>query len=200
MTSVDGDIWRATCHLRSASGEDIYNVFHFKHDGISENEGSLAVSVLTVLDNLYDDIEPAIPSDVSFVDIDLANVTQGLVYPSHPWPVQTNGGGTGDTMPEQLCGNLYAGTAFPHTIGRKFFGPFIESNNTDGVWASGLLAALADAAVHYLADVVLASGGVLHPGVAKYVNGVVTRFAPLLSAAVSSGIFTQRRRRRGVGA
>jgi hypothetical protein len=149
---------------------------------------------------MYDKIEPNIPSDVTFDTIDFANVTQELVYASVGWPTQTVGGGTGDTMPETNSFMVWGSTNKPHTLGRKFLGPFIESTNTDGTWSSGLATMVIDWAAAYISSVTLLGAIIAKPVVAHYVAGLVTRVTDLLAAHFTSIVKTQRRRRRGVGA
>lgn len=196
----DGDVIRAVARLVTATGEDIENVFFYKCQfNYSVAEAICTSAVAARVDEMYDFIEPAIPSDVTFADIDIQNLTQGLVYAALPWPVQTSGGGTGDTMPEQVCGLVVGRTNQSHVVGRKFLGPFIEANNTDGTWQSGLVAALGSFAADYISAIALGSSGGLIPGAARIVNGVVTAFNFFLTQYTSNGVYTQRRRRRGVG-
>lgn len=197
---VNGDIIKVTARLRSATGEDIENVYHYLCDFTTSvlDENVIAV-ILSTIDVMYDKFQPEIPSDVTFVDIDITNVTQDLVYAARSWPVQTVGGGTGDTMPEQACALVVGRTNKPKVVGRKFLGPIYAAANQDGAWHSTLLGMLADYIVQYLAIQVLSSGNQIIPVVAKYIAGVYQSYTELTEAYTSSGIYTQRRRRRGVG-
>lgn len=201
MTVSNGDVVRVTARLRTAQGEDILNVFHYKADTLTDFPLETVIEkIAETLDDMYSSIQPAIPSDVSFIDIDGQNVSTGEVGPSVPWPARTVGGGTGDTMPEQLAGLCVGHTAMPHVVARKFLGPFIEADNADGTWASGLVAALADFATAWLTKPSISIGNEFIPGVARYVlGGLIDRFVPIGSTSSSNQIYTQRRRRRGVG-
>ncbi len=196
----DGDVIRVVARLSTATGEDIQNVFWYKCQfNYSVNDTTCIANLCTRIDLMYDDIQPAIPSDVTFVDIDIQNLTQHVVYAAQSWPNQTAGGGTGDTMPEQVCGLVVGRTNASHVVGRKFLGPFIESNNVDGTWQSGLVAALGTFAGNYINALSMSGAGALIPGVARVVNNVVIAFNYFLSQYTSNGVYTQRRRRRGVG-
>lgn len=195
----DGDIIRASCRLQSATGEDIVNVFHWKCFLTSPETDTYGISqTLYALDEMYDEIQPSIPSDVQFVDIDIANLTKGTVYAARDWPSLTAGGGTGDTMPEQVCGLVVGRTNVSHAIGRKFLGPFIEAANSDGTWYSTLLTMLQAFAGLYDNGIALTTG-TMYPGVPRIVGTIITAFNVFLSTYTSNQIYTQRRRRRGVG-
>lgn len=197
----NGDVIKFVTRLRSASGEDIQNVFHYKLDLDQPVTDTVVIpTFLDRLDLMYDKIQPDIPGDVTFVDIDVENITQDIVYGAQAWPNQTTGGGTGDTMPEQLCGLVVGRTNSPHAVGRKFLGPFIEAANLDGVWYSTLLGFLTDFAALYDTPIDLGASKVAVPGIPKWINQVLTAFNFFYETYTSNGIYTQRRRRRGVGA
>lgn len=195
----ENDVIRAACRLRDGYGSDIMNVFHFRYSGSATDSAEVGPILRTALDNMYDNIQPAIPSDTSFIDIDLSNASSGLIEAAQPWPVQTVGGGTGDQMPSKDTALVVGRTNFPKSVSRKFLGPFIEADNSDGVWASGLLTALEAFLVDYLADVAITTIGNLTPGVGRYLAGVLTGFTPINGGYTSNGIYSQRRRRPGVG-
>lgn len=197
---VDGDVIRVSSKLTTATGEDIVNVFHFRYVGDPLPEGSCQIIIAFAIDGMFTNIQPEIPSDVAFTNIDMANVTQGLVYGPVPWPVLTTGGGTGDTMPEQCCALVLGSTNQPHTIGRKFLGPFIEAANADGTWYGTLLGMLSDFADDYADDIVAGVGSYLVPVLVSYLLGAPVRVTDILGTSTSNQIYTQRRRRRGVGA
>lgn len=195
-----GDVIRAACRLRDGYGSDIMNVYHFVYTGSATDSAEVGTPLRQALDDMYDHIQPAIPSDTSFIDIDLSNASSGLIEASQPWPVQTVGGGTGDQMPSKDTALCVGRTNFPHVTARKFLGPFIEADNSDGVWASGLVSALTDFLADYLADIAVTTVGNLSPAVGRYVAGVLTGHTPINGGYTSNGIYSQRRRRPGVGA
>lgn len=195
----DGDVVRVTCRLTDGYGSNIINTYHFMYAGSTTDSGAAGTDIRQYMDDMYDEIQPAIPSDTSFVDIDLANVSQGYVEAAQAWPVQTAGGGTGDQMPSKDTALLVGRTNFPKQCGRKFLGPFIEADNSDGVWASGLLTALQAFLAMYLDNIGHSLIGTFSPGVAKYVNGIYNSFKLINGGYTSNGIYSQRRRRPGVG-
>lgn len=197
----DGDVVRTRTRLRSASGEDIVNVFHHVMSLASPQTDATVIPVInSFMNSMYGYIQPGIPSDVSFVDIDVQNVTTGDVYPAYPWPSLTVGGGTGDTMPEQCCALVVGRTGRTKTIARKFLGPFIEAANNDGAWYGTLLTQLGSFLDNYTANINISAGNLLIPIAARYLLGVIDSYAQIKSGYTSTGIYTQRRRRRGVGA
>lgn len=198
-TVVDGDIIKAVACLVTATGEHIQNVFHYRYVGDDIPDFDLNPILLGYIDAMYANIEPAVPSDVSFQYIDITNVTQQVFYGPASWPTLDFGGGTGATMPEQNCALVTGGTARSKTLGKKFLGPFIATNNSDGTWISGLVTALAAFAVDYLADLTVSTLGTLEPVLVHYVNNVMTYVTDIISSSTGNGVYTQRRRRRGVG-
>lgn len=195
----EGDIIRVTAKMVDSTTGDIQNVYHFKYGGSDVAEESAIGNILAIIDDMYDDIQPAMPADMIFHSIDVANVTQSIVYAARNWPTQVNGGGTGDTMPEQNCALVVGRTDYPKTVARKFLGPFIEADNADGSWASGLFSALGDFMTKYLTTTVFGSNSTLAPVAVHYVNNAVTRVSEILSGYCTNYVYTQRRRRRGVG-
>lgn len=200
MTVSNGDIVRAAARLRTASGDDIVNVFTYKYDGGGMALDSFADFISVGIDELYQNIQPSIPSDVSFVDIDVMDLTTGEVTGAKPWPTLTVGGGTGDTAPQQCCGLVLGTTAASHTMARKFLGPFIKSGLGDGVWGSTVAAQLADFTAAFILPVAIGLLGEATPVVAQIVNNAVTRVTDILGTFSNNGVYTQRRRKPGVGA
>jgi hypothetical protein len=196
---TDGDVIRAACRLRDGYGSDILNVYHFMYAGATTNSTVLGPFLINALDLMYDHIQPAIPSDTTFVDIDLSNATTGEVEAARAWQYQTAGGGTGAQMPSKDTALVVGRTNRSKVVGRKFLGPFISDTNVDGVWSSGFLTSLGDFLTDYLADVIVGAVGSLSPGVARYIAGVFNRFTLIDTGYCTNGIYSQRRRRPGVG-
>lgn len=198
---MPGDLLRVSCRLRAASGDDIVNVYHFFclfEESVIEE--TVLTAITAYMDDLYGYIQPSIPSDVSFVDIDIQNISNEEVFPARDWDSLTVGGGTGDTMPEQCCGLVVGRTNASHVVGRKFLGPFIEAANLDGQWYSTLVTMLSDFLDKYLTELYIEAGSYLVPVVVKYLLGAPVSSEALTEGYTSGGIYTQRRRRRGVGA
>lgn len=200
MSIANGDVLRVACRLRARGGQDIVNVYHYEYDGTGAPDSSILASLVDHMDDMYTPLQPGLPSTTSFIDIDVANVTQGTVFPAMAWPTLTVGGASADELPEQVCGVVIGRTDLPKVVGRKFFGPLTETATNHGAFTSSMLSTLALVSAEYLADVVVQVGCYLFPGVARYASGgLVNRFVRILESAVSSGVFTQRRRRAGQG-
>lgn len=200
MTTVNQDIIRAAARLRTATGDDIVNVFTFRYEGTDIALDALAGYIAAGLDSMYANIQPEIPSDVSFVDIDVQNLSTLEVTGAVPWPNLTAGGGTGDSAPQQCAGLILGETTFSHTMARKFLGPFIKTGLGDAVWGSTLAGMLADFAVDFLNPIAVGVLGEVAPVVVTFVDGAVHRVADIISTFTNNAVYTQRRRRPGVGA
>lgn len=197
---ANNDTIRAACRLRDGNGSDIVNVFHFRYTGSATDSAEVGPPLREALDDMYANIQPAIPSDTSFIDIKLTNASSNSVEAAQPWPTRTVGGGTGAQVPSMNCALVVGRTNSAHKIGRKFLGPFIHTNNDDGKWASGLLTALSDFLAAYLADIAITTVGSLSPTIARYVEGLFIGDTFINGGYTSNNVYTQRRRRPGVGA
>src|SRR4030042_832582 len=98
----DGDIIRATAKL-DYGGDDIQNVFHYRYDGPDVNDSTAIQALTQAIDDIYDNLEPAMNTGLAFVTIDITNATPGLVYPDEAWPDQPTGGDADPVMPNQGC-------------------------------------------------------------------------------------------------
>lgn len=202
MSDVENqNVMRAVTRLRTANGDDIMNTWHWVFNGSAADSGVVLAAITAKLDALYDIIQPGIPNDVSFVDIDIANATKREVFAAQDWPALTVGGATGDTMPEHCCALVLGRTNVPKVSGRKFLGPFGEASNVDGAWENGLLLSLGQLAADWMENIVIDGGRTLAPVVARYIGGgALSGFTHLITAVVDNRIAVQRRRKRGVGA
>jgi len=196
----DGDIVKAVCSMHVSTGDDVQNVFHWRYVGPSASDALVNDALLEYVDDMYGLIQAGMPADMTFWSIDITNVTQEIFYGAYDWPGQISGGGSGDTMPEQNCALVTASTIRSKTLGKKFLGPFIESNNADGVWAGGMVGSLASFAAAWLTDIAVDVAGALQPVVVHYVANQIVYYTDLLASHVTNAVYTQRRRRRGVGA
>jgi hypothetical protein len=195
------DIVRTVVKIIGQAGDVYENVYHHQYTGPGSSIIATAFSIGAWVSDLYNIIQPNIPGDVTISSFDVTNVTQKQVYAEEDIPDIGAGGGTGDTMPEQCCALVLGRTARPKTVGRKFLGPFIESQNADGNWGSDVFNTLDNFAIAWLTDIDYDAGNShLSPVVVHYTGGgEYTTVTPLDSFAVSSQIYTQRRRRRGFG-
>lgn len=194
-----GDIIRVAARLRTADGGDIVNVYHWRVENEVATYDDLEALILAGYDDLYGDIEANIPSDVSFYDIDIKNLTKNVVYPAISWGDLIQGGGTGATAPESCALVVSGGTNATKTVARKFLGPFISSQLNDGVWASGTSSAAAGFLARWLLGFTSVGGTHLAPVVVRLLEGAIDRVVDITSGKVSNAVRNQRRRQRGVG-
>lgn len=198
-TWEDGDIARVAARMTTAAGTDIVNVYHLLFQGAGNDSDIVNPYILSWIDSIYDEIEPALDDGLTFTDIDITNVNKELGFPAYPWPTQVHGGATGEPLPYQLAAVIVGRTGALNRVARKFISGFIESANESGNLTSAIVATLLNAAVAWLAGVDVGIYGEMVPVIVKYVGKVATEPVLIETAAVSNHCFTQRRRRIGAG-
>jgi len=135
----------------------------------------------------------------TYDDIYCFNETKATPIGTTDVPTHENGTeATTHELPAHVAAGLYALTGVSKVVGKKFFGGFTELNNiAGGLVDSDLVAALANVAA-YVYDTTITIGG------RSYSGGVYRRVAAVLEPVVESFVnniwYSQRRRRRGVGA
>lgn len=196
----NGDTLRVACRLRDGYGSDVVNVYHFHYTGSATDSAEVGPILRRALDDMYNNIQAAIPSDTTFIDIKISNASTGAVEAAQPWPTQTAGGGTGDQVPSMNTALIVGRTNVAHRIGRKFLGPFIAAANADGKWYATLLTMLGNFLADYLSDIAITTVGSLSPSIGHYLNGTFIGDFFINGGYTSNNVYTQRRRRPGVGA
>lgn len=196
---TQGDVIRCQARIRS-QGQTLIGTFHYRMTGPSISSDAGIFALAEQIDEMYDVVQPAMNSAVTFVDLDFANVTKQEVYAAIPWPTQTAGGSNQEPQANQVSALVVGRTNRPKTIGRKFLGPFTEIETVSGQWGGGFLGALQDFVAAYLASVTVGANTVFTPVVAHYIaGGLIAWTTDIISGIYSSIPATQRRRRLGVG-
>lgn len=194
---LDGQVLRVTPRMQ-IDGEDIFtNVYHcVKLTGGTQSNLAFEQGVAQFMDDLYDNINPHIPDDLAYIDIQIFNVTTSSILTTQLWPALTNGLAIADELPTQNVGLVIGRTTTPRVLARKSLGPFGEESWGGQTWSAGLLTNLANFAADWLATLVL-------DGIHQYAWGALNRalgtLTPIDSTLVIPGARTQRRRTRGFG-
>lgn len=192
-----GDILRVTCKMHANNvGQDIQNVFHYKHYGDSATDTAWFTACATLMDTAYDALKTQIPNDVTFESIAVWDITQDRPVYEGSWPTLTAGTATADPLPSQTAALALFTSDKARSQGRKYLPPFAENAcDTNGKLTSGATAAL----VTWIADVLLYVAAVNWHSVPGNWSPTKVRFAQWLAGLAQDYFRTQRRRVEGVG-
>lgn len=197
MTVSPNDVLKVTARLAGYSGQDIMNVFYFRHDGLFDITDSDASDDLSgFLDTLYGDVDALIPVGAAFMDITLHNETTNVTLPLTTWPTLTLGTGSGDGLAEGVALLIGLNTGVPRVHGRKYLAPMIEARTNGQVWDGTALTAAATFASRLVGSFVGGASG--H----NWLPGVIDKaldFWSFTEAVVSAIPAYQRRRRPRTG-
>jgi len=197
-TTQPGDILKVTARMTQTDTGAIQNVFTLRWEALlPSDDGPVMTHVAQHLDDLYQFLKPHMAGNVLFTDVTGFNHTQNRPMPSANWPVLTAGTGSGDRLPPGVSALAFFRTGLSRVLGRKFFGPIQEGDNTDGFISSALLADVVNIIGGILAgDTSILDGGHLRHGVLDK-GGT---FRELTDGTASTNPAYQRRRRsqRGV--
>ncbi len=194
------DIIRTVLKCTMDGRAAVQNVAHWKYTGATGLTATEALADAAAWwDAILDTLESFQSIALTYDSIYAFNETQGTPLGTTDVAGHTNGSENSTvSLPPMVAAGIYALTHVSRVIGKKFFGGFSELNNTTyGEMTSGLITALAAAAA-ILYDPTLTynthdySGGIWR----KATNVLV----PVVEAFVNAAWYTQRRRRRGVGA
>jgi hypothetical protein len=145
MPSIStGDIIRVATRLLWNGSSDIINVWWTEIlDDNSNAFGAVIQDLLEYMELLYGGIESVLANNVSFSDVAMQNFTNEENYGTYPWPTLTTGGGASDAVHPGQGVYAWAPTYVPRATGRKWFAPFTEGSNSDGVWSPSLVSTIA---------------------------------------------------------
>jgi hypothetical protein len=148
---------------------------------------------------VLDELEPVQESDLTYDSVYAFNETTNTPLGTTDVVGHENGSMVGNALlPPQCAAGFYGLTRFSRVVGKKFFGGFSEpKNTTEGQVDASVLTVLANVAA-IIWDATQAWGGHNYSGgVFRQVLGTL---APVVEAFIKADWYTQRRRRRGVGA
>ena len=105
------------------------------------------------------------------------------------------GGQTGDYLPNAVSAVLLGKAAGLRHVGRKFFGPIVESLTTANSLAGAGITAAAATLLAYITPFTGTGGGIITPGVVDQAGD----FHPFVGGVVSTILGSMRRRKPGLG-
>lgn len=197
MGYVDpGDVVRLTAKMLVA-GEDIVNVYWFRHDGSTDVLDTIVHEFLAIhVDVAMNNLVAYLTSSLAFTTIETFNVTKDLPMVEAPWPSQTGGANASDRFPSQVAALVTFPTAAARSLGKKYLGVFGEDTNDNfGQPSSVLQGALAD----YVVDILTAISIVGENFVIGHYRTATGVFIDWVSGIVETVWATQRRRKKGSG-
>jgi hypothetical protein len=183
---------------------DLINSFHVV---CTSNNGQTTEDLINdlaeAIDDLYGVIVAFQSNNGTFADINLSNYSAGEVYGSQPWPTRTVGSNGNNAINPALGVFAYTPTTIPNVQGRKWWGPFGEDVNEDGIWSTALVAACDALQVALQSDLTSSIGAVWTPTIAhlkEVVDGEVVdaetpefrTYGPSIVSA-NAGVLTRRR-------
>jgi hypothetical protein len=192
------DVVRLACAMQVDGSEAVVNVLHVQITG----GGPLAFAAAAqdfqeYTQALYQLIDQNLPNNLTSDYVGVKNVTQGTVWGSIAWTGFAAGLSVADMLPMQTALLAWGRTPITRVQIRKYLGPWTESDQTDGLWSSGLRAACQQYIDYHITGQTMGNGLVLRGCAYNYPLSRVT-FA--LTGTTSANPVIQRRRRRGRGA
>ena len=198
-----GDIIRTSCNFTLGNGVQYQNVYHHIFDG----SGGVSDVTVTTIVRLWAGAVylPLIASIKSDVVVQLSSIDQ-VEWVTDKWEVVANIGtftpvfvpsDIGEVCPNQVSPFMVFKTARPKSVGRKFFFPTMEGDQSAGIITPAVVAELVSCAATIVNDVTVDGFNVLHPGIPRV---GVNDWLNFTAAVVTNLLGTQRRRRPGYGA
>jgi hypothetical protein len=203
MTVSNGDVVKAVVTFTTAEGGIIQNTFHWLAEfAASQTDAAVLAAVIGWVGNLYDTMAGQYNPELDDPDVEVDLVEWSV---DHWETVQRVGEGIagttftglGEILPLQCAPVVNRRTEKPRSRGRCFLPPMGEDTQEKGELSAAAITAITAAMAFLLLDISVTSGNDLIPGVA---SDKWTIFLPALNAFFNDQVFTQRRRRLGVGA
>lgn len=197
MTVATDDIIRVTMNM-IWDGVDIFqHVYHYKYTGTQPVlNGDARAALITDLNFAYEQINGRQSDLLTYGELNFYHVTGDYPMPDGGFGTTLVGTQIGTPLPTQACGLVIFRTATKRSIGKKFFPGFISADTADGTtFETNVQTALTAWSSNVFVGPTVGDGALI-PG--NY-NATLLDFRPWISYVVRPGIYTQRRRRVGVG-
>lgn len=193
----NGDIVRLGAVCRYDDTDDIVGVWHL----LIEAGGPMAFAAAAqdfaeYIDDIYRPLIAYYTTVMVGDHISIKNMTQAAVWGNIAWGPAFAGTAATDRLPLQVALLAWGRTATSRVQIRKYFGPFTEAHQTDGLWVAGIVSACAAAMATHIATQVMGNGLELK-GVAY--NRALATYTEALGATATNNPVVQRRRRQGRG-
>lgn len=136
MPTQQGDVIEASARMEFNGAEDVVNVFQYQLDSAPPvTEADTATDIINILEALYGLIVPIQTLLLTYRDIRLRNVTQGIVLGTFPWASLVSGAHPGDPVPPGVAALVNFSTSIARVSPRKYFGILTEASvDSDATW------------------------------------------------------------------
>jgi hypothetical protein len=204
MAITTNDILRVGARLLWNLTSDIVNVYWVKcTDDNGLSTASLIEDVLELMEEVYDGLVSSIANNATFADVAVTNFTKEENYGSQPWPTLTAGGNVANAVNPGMGVFAWSPSVKSRVVAKKWFAPFTEADNDDGVWGSSLLASVAGAFIPLTGDFEGANSSIWRAKIPHFFDHntplVPPEFLDYGDVNVTSNAGFQRRRRPGTG-
>lgn len=197
-TVSPGDVVRVVVHSGlSGFADDWQSVFHCRHDGSTDNTGAgLMLFLNDFVEDAFGELVEKLVDTWAVTYFEAYNLTKDEPIGEQELDNPVEGESIGESLPYQAQGLVTFPTLVKRVVGKKFIPGLTATEVSQGnTLEAGTIAALAA-----FAQVILDG---ISPAGQDYSFGawseLYERFTQFTEALVKTGIFTQRRRKLGVG-
>lgn len=197
MACNNGDCLLATVQMQWQGVDIFQSVFHARYTTASpETDDVVMTAVVVGLEAAFSQIDNLQHEDLVYLGTKFYNITQERPMGEQNWYSVPSPAETSEPLPLQCQALALFYTATKRSVGKKFIPAFTVSQVTDGQ----TLTTSAKVAVQDFADELLTARSTIDGEIAfGNWRDPVTYFIPWTSAVARAGVYTQRRRRLGVG-
>ncbi len=193
----NGDVVRLGAQFLMNATDTIVNVWHVRIEaGAPMAFAAAAQDFQDYMGFLYSGLMTYYVTTFLSDRISVKNETQNTVWGSIAFGVPLAGSSVGDETAQQTALLGWGRTQISRVQIRKYWGPFTETDMSNGLWLSGIRAAVLGRMDYHIGSQTLGNGLELI-GVAY--NKILERATPALSATTTAVPVVQRRRRQGRG-
>lgn len=195
-----GEIIRLALNYLHPNTSQAMNVFWFRVDDASIADavllGELADWADTVWGTLWDDRADS-NATLTHIDADVINTDGTVARNLGSEAINRPGTVAGDLLPAAVAGLLFADTAIPKAVGKKYIPMLVENVSAEGQWDAATVTYLLGLLALWLSGIDPDGGSFLTPGV---LSRVLEAFVPFVAAGHTTDVPAyQRRRKPNVG-
>ena len=197
MTVINGDILEIRQPSSWNDDFQFLNVFFVQVvTAPTAGDSEILTDLATWRTTIYTPILPDFPTTWDTDPATINNLTQDVFVGELAGELV--GTGVGDVLPFQVAALVVGRTADRGHQARKYFGPFVEASNVDGIWVAGTQSNLVSAGVAWETDPVTSIDGLYLTGVYNTRELPTPIFRPIIGSRVIQRTRTQRSRTRKV--
>jgi hypothetical protein len=171
-------------------------VFHVRSSGPTADNPTAAAALAEWIETVYAGLASVLSEHTTFESINILLLATDEALGDFAWPTLTIGGATGDQLPAADCCLSLQRTGFSRHVGRKYWGPFSEANQNDGLWDATVVNACQAAALAASTTFTAANGVNMLGVVLNFALGTGFNVSQVATAGL---VRSQRRRNRGIG-